>query len=148
MFLGPFPAGQYQMVIFYNQVEYFTANQKGRDSQITSTGTLSWPNIVQQEGGAFDKHSGIFTTKIGGLYSFSVSALTLNNGGVKQLSLMLNDDRICYGYNNDENKHNNIGCSAHLMLLPNDKVYIVLNHGDLHDGYYTIFTGALIQPLD
>ena len=129
-------------------MEYFTANQIGRDGHITSAGTISWPHIVQQEGGAFDKQSGIFTAKISGLYSFTVSALTMNNAGSKYLSLMFNDDRICYGYNDDENKHNNIGCSAHLMLLPNDKVYIVLNHGGVHNGHHTIFTGALIQPLD
>jgi hypothetical protein len=108
---------------------------------------MRFNNVLQQEGRGYDKYTGVFTASITGIYNFSSSGLSQNNDGAKSFHIWFNDLKVCEAYNNVDGKHDYVGCSANLKLIPGDRVYVKKYNGNFYTCTHAIFSGVLLHNL-
>ena len=91
---------------------------------------VTFTETITNIGNGMDPASGVFTCPVSGIYAFSLSAETNNEGFVTTIDVYKNDNfqfRITDLNLNNQKNHNNIGYSWTFSLEQGERVYLRMN---------------------
>ena len=133
----------------------FSVARKGHLNNPPLGQKITYTDVITNEGQGMDPNTGVFDVPVSGIYSFSFSALTENNGwngngiGVK---VFKNNGKQFTIHSNPQDPHQNyenLSFSWLMSLTKDDKIYLRMNGEGktLHvkDQFPVVFNGYLLM---
>ncbi|XP_063047027.1 collagen alpha-1(X) chain-like [Engraulis encrasicolus] len=111
-----------------------------------TTITLVYDHVFTNIGNAYNKHTGIFTAPVRGVYRFSYHIFAGGSHGAGA-TLWHNSVHVAAAYNHKAPHDINTSQGVTLVLQPGDTVYLRLGAGawvSAYTGHYTTFSGQLL----
>lgn len=123
---------------------YFTASCKTNFATVGQA--IPFTTMLTESNSGFDPAKGTMTTKISGLYFFTVSVMKAS-GSTTRIFLMHNYTKIGQALSNTA-RYGMLTLSATIPMKANDKVWIQLGQGSIGDSQtYGLFTGVKLSNI-
>ena len=127
----------------------FSAVRTG-DNDVHSGQIITFTETKANIGGGMDPDSGVFTTPVAGIYSFSFSARTDDSDPYTNIAVYKNDVylfRISDYNNSGQNNFGNISYSWVFTLAKNDKIHLKVSKNglDVYGEDFVWFNGQLLM---
>ena len=140
----------YRYYFPYTGTSAFTAV----DKDITGTSNIRFPKVLFNDGGDYNLVTGVFTTRIAGIYWFSATIAKALNTNIDWVPcyLKVNSVSQIYLYTDPMSENELDGYSftgsAAFRLQAGDRVQVggCTNPGYIRNDYATHFSGFLIRP--
>ena len=125
----------------------FMATATGLQSNMVDKQVIQFNHVISNEGVAYDKSTGMFTTPVDGIYNFQTTIRTYNNVEIWGHIDVNESPKVWFNARASDNRHDSGSQSLVISLSKGDKV-TVRNHGGsgtLFGGHYTSFSGFMIS---